>query len=94
MNKSELIATVVTKTGYTKKAVQEVLDSLIETTEKTVSKGEDVVLVGFGTFKKASRKARKGVNPQTGKEIKIAARKVPIFRPGAAFKDAVSKVKK
>lgn len=94
MNKSELIATVVTKTGYTKKAVQEVLDSLVETTEKTVSKGEDVVLVGFGTFKRASRKARKGVNPQTGKEIKIAARKVPVFRPGAAFKDAVSKAKK
>lgn len=94
MNKSELIATVVTKTGYTKKAVQEVLDSLVETTEKTVSKGEDVVLVGFGTFKRASRKARKGVNPQTGKEIKIAARKAPVFRPGAAFKDAVSKAKK
>ena len=94
MNKSELIATVATKTGCTKKAVQDILDSLVETTEKTVSKGEDVVLVGFGTFKRANRKARKGVNPQTGKEIKIAARKVPVFKPGAAFKDAVSKAKK
>ncbi len=94
MNKAELISAVATKTGLSKKDTQAVLDTLIEVTEKTVSKGEDVTLVGFGTFKRANRKARKGVNPQTGKAIKIAAKKAPVFKAGAAFKNAVAKSKK
>ncbi len=94
MNKAELISAVATKTGLSKKDTQAVLDTLIEVTEKTVSKGEDVTLVGFGTFKRANRKARKGVNPQTGKAIKIAAKKAPVFKAGSAFKNAVAKSKK
>ena len=54
---------------------------------KTVKKGEDVSLVGFGTFARAKRAARTGVNPATGEKIKIPAKKVPKFRPGKAWKD-------
>jgi nucleoid DNA-binding protein len=62
---------------------------LLAAVTKALKKGDDVTLVGFGTFKVAKRKARTGRNPQTGAEIKIKATKVPKFVPGKALKEAV-----
>lgn len=89
MNKNELIAKVAAETNLTKADCQRVIEATLETTKKCVKKGEEVRLVGFGTFVKAKRKARKGRNPQTGKEITIKAQAVPRFRPGKEFKDFV-----
>lgn len=89
MNKSELIEKVAAETGTTKTQIEAVLDVTLETIKKTVKKGDEVKLVGFGTFTKAKRKARMGRNPQTGKPIKIPAAWYPKFRPGAEFKEIV-----
>ncbi|MDK9699573.1 MAG: HU family DNA-binding protein [bacterium] len=90
MNKAELVAAVAAKADISKKQAEECLNALIEAVEKEVSKGEEVTLVGFGTFGVAKRKARTGRNPQTGAEIKIPAKKVPRFVPGKAFKALVA----
>jgi DNA-binding protein HU-beta len=66
------------------------LSALIETIQKTVSKGKKVTLVGFGTFESRKRAARTGRNPQTGKELKIPARTVPAFSAGKKFKTIVN----
>ncbi len=87
MNKAELVEQLTTEVGLTKADCERVLDSLTENIKKSVKKGSDVTLVGFGTFTRARRKARIGRNPQTGSELKIPARTVPKFRPGKAFKD-------
>ena len=89
MNKAELIEAVAKATSLTKTDVDATLNALIDTIRKSVKKGDDVTLIGFGTFTKSKRKARMGRNPQTGKEIKIPAMNVPKFRPGREFKDAV-----
>lgn len=89
MNKAELIEAVAKLTKVTKVDAETVLNTAIDTIKKTVKKGEDVTLIGFGTFTRSKRKARLGRNPQTGKEIKIPAMNVPKFRPGREFKDAV-----
>jgi len=89
MNKAELIEAVAKATALTKTDVDATLNALIDTIRKSVKKGDDVTLIGFGTFTKSKRKARMGRNPQTGKEIKIPAMNVPKFRPGREFKDAV-----
>ncbi len=94
MNRTELIDAIVKSTGVSKKDSEAVLKAFIETTEKAVKKGDSVALVGFGTFSQAKRKARTGLNPKTGEKIKIAARKVPVFKAGKAFKDAVNGAKK
>ncbi|HAG91625.1 MAG TPA: DNA-binding protein [Bdellovibrionales bacterium] len=86
MNKAELIEKVASETGLTKADTERVLDATITNIKKSVKKGNDVKLVGFGTFLKAKRKARTGRNPQTGKTIKIPASSFPKFRPGAEFK--------
>ena len=65
------------------------MDSFVDGVKKALKKGEKVMLIGFGTFSVVQRKARKGRNPQTGKEIKIAARKAPKFSAGKALKTAV-----
>ncbi|HBG49070.1 MAG TPA: DNA-binding protein, partial [Cyanobacteria bacterium UBA9971] len=70
MNKEELVQEVAKKAKVTQKEAAEVLSTLIEVVEKTVSKGKKVTLVGFGTFEARKRAARTGRNPQTGKEIK------------------------
>ena len=88
MNKSELISEVA-KVVSTKKAAQDAVDSVISSIIKSLKKGEDVVLTGFGTFKVVKRKARKGRNPNTGEAIKIKASKAPKFTPGKALKEAV-----
>ena len=65
------------------------VDAIIAAIEKALKKGGEVTLVGFGTFKVSKRKARKGRNPQTGAVLKIAAKKVPVFKAGKGLKDAV-----
>ena len=89
MNREELVAEISKSAKVTKKAAADVLTATLETIEKTVKKGEKVTLVGFGTFERRQRAARTGRNPQTGKEIKIAAKKVPAFSAGKKFKELV-----
>jgi DNA-binding protein HU-alpha len=89
MNKQELVDAIASETGLTKKASQAALESIVSVIIGAVKKGDPVTLVGFGTFKVSERKARKGRNPQTGKEIKIPATKAPKFVVGKAFKEAV-----
>ena len=91
MNKAELAEKVSGETGLTKKVTQNVIDAVIETIGDTLSRGEKVTLVGFGTFQVASRKARRGVNPQTRETIQIPAKKVPKFVPGKTLKDRIGK---
>lgn len=75
--------------GLTKTAAEAALNAFIAGTIKTVKKGDKVVLAGFGTFERRARAARVGVNPATGAKIKIKATKVPAFKAGKQFKDAV-----
>ena len=89
MNKEELVQEVSKKAKVTQKEAAEIINALMETIEKTVAKGKKVTLVGFGTFEARKRAARTGRNPQTGKEIKIAAKTVPAFSAGKKFKEAV-----
>ena len=91
MNKEELVQEIAKKAKVTQKEAAEVLNGLVETVQKTVAKGEKVTLVGFGTFESRKRAARTGRNPQTGKEIKIAAKTVPAFSAGKKFKELVNK---
>jgi DNA-binding protein HU-beta len=91
MNKEELVQEISKKAKVTQKEAAEVLGSLVETIQKTVSKGQKVTLVGFGTFSSKHRAARNGRNPQTGKAIKIAAKNVPAFSAGKAFKSMLAK---
>lgn len=89
MNKEELVTEISKSAKVTKKEAEAVLSATIETIENTVKKGDKVTLVGFGTFEPRKRAARTGRNPQTGKEIKIAAKTVPAFSAGKKFKEAV-----
>ena len=91
MNKSELIEVLAAETDVSKAAASKSVDALIEIITRAVAKGEDVALIGFGTFKPAKRAARTGKNPKTGETLNIAATTVPKFAPGAAFKAAVAK---
>ena len=88
MNKGDLIDEV-SKVLKTKKDAQAAVDCVLSSITKELGKGDTVSLIGFGTFKVAERKARKGRNPQTGEEIYIAASKVPKFVAGKALKEAV-----
>lgn len=90
MNKAELIEKVAAETGMTKAQTEKMLDCTMDSIKKSVKKGDEVKLVGFGTFTKAKRKARTGRNPQTGKEIKIPASWAPKFRPGSEFKSMLN----
>ena len=89
MNKTQLVDQIAKQTQSTKTQIEDVLNSTIDIIKKAVKKGDDVTLVGFGTFTKSKRKARSGRNPQTGSEIKIPAMTVPRFRAGKEFKDSV-----
>ena len=90
MNKSELIEALAAKVDISKAAAGNAIDALVEIITTTVAKGDDVALVGFGTFKSAKRAARTGRNPQTGAALKIAASTLPKFTAGATFKAVVS----
>ncbi|HEY6093809.1 MAG TPA: HU family DNA-binding protein [Gallionellaceae bacterium] len=96
MNKAELIEAVAKSTKQSKAGVEEVLNALMATVQGSLVKGDNVQLVGFGTFAVESRAARVGRNPATGKELKIPAKKVAKFKVGSKLKDAVagSKAKK
>ena len=88
MNKAALVNEVA-KVVKTKKEAQAAVDCVFSTITNALKRGDAVTLVGFGTFKVAERKARKGRNPQTGAQIFIEARKVPRFVAGKALKDGV-----
>ena len=90
MNKTELIAAVAEKGGLSKKDAEKALSATIETIIDAVKADDKVQLVGFGTFEQRQRNARTGINPRTGENIEIAASKVPAFKAGAAFKNAVN----
>ena len=89
MNKAELVEEVSGKTGLTKKETQNVINAVTETIGDTLSRGEKVTLVGFGTFQVATRKARRGVNPQTRESIHIPAKRVPKFTSGKGLREKV-----
>lgn len=88
-NKAELVENVAKKTGLTEKDATAAVEAVFGSIQDDLKKGDKVQLIGFGTFEVRNRAARKGRNPQTGKEIEIAASKVPAFKPGKALKDAV-----
>lgn len=90
MTKQELVAKMAADAGISKKAAEESLNSFVEAVKTSLKGGQNVSLIGFGTFGVSERNARKGRNPQTGEEIDIPARKVPTFKAGKALKDAVA----
>jgi DNA-binding protein HU-beta len=90
MTKADLIEKVAKETDISKASAGTAVDCMISTITKALSKGDEVTLVGFGTFVVSKRKARKGRNPQTGATINIPAMKVPRFRAGKGLKEAVN----
>lgn len=90
MNRQELIDALATKTGNTKADADRSIAALLEVVTATLKKGDNVALVGFGTFEVRKRAARAGRNPATGEAIKIKAAKVPAFKAGATLKAAVN----
>jgi DNA-binding protein HU-beta len=89
MTKADLIDAVAADVGISKKAAGEAIDSLFKNVTKALKKGGKYTQVGFGTFSVVKRKAREGRNPQSGKKIMIAERKVVKFTTGKALKEAV-----
>ena len=90
MNKSELVSAIAEKSGVSKADADKMVAAFVETTKETLAKGENIQLIGFGTFSVAERAARTGRNPKTGKEIQIEAKKVAKFKPGSALSEAVN----
>ena len=86
MNKAELIDQLSQKTKLTKAQSEELLNATIDIIQKAVAKGEDVKLVGFGTFSRLLRKPRRGRHPKTGEVVQIPGAKTPKFKPGKEFK--------
>ena len=91
MNKSDLIGRIAKDTKMSKASASTALEATLQTISEALKKGSSVTLVGFGTFTTADRKARKGRDPQTKKEIRIPAKRVPKFRAGKALKSAIAK---
>ena len=89
MNKQQLIEKIATEAHCSKTQAETILNCAFDNIKKTVKKGDDVKIVGFGTFARSKRKARNGRNPQTGKAIKIPAAWYPKFRAGSDFKSYV-----
>ena len=89
MNKSELIEAVAQSADISKAAAARAVDALVQSIAQALKEGDQVTLVGFGTFAVRERAARSGRNPRTGQTINIAASKVPGFKAGKALKDAV-----
>ena len=90
MNKSELIDAIADSADISKSAAAKALDGMTSAVTKALSSGDQVTLVGFGTFSVRDRAARVGRNPRTGAEIQIKASKIPAFKAGKALKDAVN----
>ncbi len=89
MTKEDIVEAIVQKTAIAKKDAAEALNTVIEEITKTLSKGGEVTLTGFGSFKVTKRAARDGRNPKTGEKIKIPAMNTPKFKAGKGLKDAV-----
>ncbi len=94
MNRKELIGALADKTGSTKADADRNIAALLEIISATLKKGDNVALIGFGTFEVRKRAARMGRNPKTGAELKIKASKQPAFKAGATLKATVNGVKK
>jgi len=94
MNKSQLIEAVAADSGLTKADAGRAIDSFVGTVSKTLKKGDEVAITGFGKFSVVKRAARKGVNPRTGEPVKIKASKAPKFTSGATLKATVSGARK
>ena len=90
MNKADLVQAIANEADLTLVSAKRVLEAFVATVTTSVAKGEDVTLVGFGSFKSSKRAARTGKNPKTGEALKIAATVVPKFTAGATFKAAVA----
>ena len=90
MNKAELTAAIVKKTGFTKKDAEKAVSAALTTITEALQAGDKVQLVGFGVFEVRERPAHKGHNPMTGAEIEIAASKAPAFKAGKALKDSLN----
>ena len=91
MNKLELVNEMASKSGLSKKDTENALKAFIETVEETLTKGEKIQLVGFGTFETRERAEREGRNPRTKEVIQIPASKAPVFKAGKEFKERVNK---
>jgi len=91
MNKADLIDRIAAGTKISKAQAATAIDTLVDSVTGALRKGDRVALIGFGTFSVSQRKARNGRNPQTGTVIKIAARKVAKFTPGAELRKAVNR---
>lgn len=91
MNKSELINAVAEKTALSKKDSEAAVSAALDAISAALADGDEVRLVGFGTFEVKKREARMGRNPKTKEPIPIPASRVPVFKPGKALKDAVAK---
>ncbi|MBQ8974521.1 MAG: HU family DNA-binding protein [Oscillospiraceae bacterium] len=91
MNKTELVAKIAEKSGLSKKDSEKALSAAIESVTEALAAGDKIHLVGFGSFEVKERPARVGRNPRTKEEINIPASKIPQFKAGKAFKDAVDK---
>lgn len=89
MNKNELVKSVANRAELSQKDAKKAIEAVFSVIEESLAKGEKVQIIGFGTFEVRSRAARKGRNPQTGKEITIPATKVPAFKSGKELKEAV-----
>ena len=94
MNKSELVKAIAKKAEVTNANAQAVLEAFVDAVKDSLKKGDKIQLIGFGSFATVKREARKGVNPQTKKAIKIPAKKVAKFVPGKELKDLVNGTKK
>ncbi len=90
MTKKELIEAIAAKTDSSKAEAERIVRALLEVISETLKKGDSLALPGFGTFEVRNRSERTGRNPKTGEELKIAAAKVPTFKPGATLKAAVN----
>ncbi len=90
MKKADFIKAVAAKAGTSQKAADTVLAAALATIREALKKGDSVAFLQFGTFKISQRAARKGRNPQTGKEIQIPAAKLPVFKASVAFKELVN----
>ena len=91
MNKSQLVESIAKKSGLTNKDSAAAVNAFLESVKESLSKGEAVTLIGFGSFLVRDRAARSGRNPRTGKVVDIPAVKVPAFKAGEPLKDAVNK---
>jgi len=94
MNKSQLIDAVASDSGLSKADSARAIESVLDTITKTLKKGDEVGITGFGKFSVVKRAARQGVNPRSGERVKIKASKAPKFSAGAGLKQAISPKKK